>query len=844
MSDTLQLLLSRLPGYFQDSEQSVSRDSALNPYTDHQLVEGVVIDCWAGLHLYLVRTALRVPVLATELVDTGVSSLGAVRDAMFPVGTRVLLCRTHMSQPHLLLGAIPAQVGDHLLNRPISLTGEDIDQEGPHRLALKLASAKEMFNFNATRPMDTLPGDWGVFNSLGAGFHLGAAVATLRASELAALEFFYYDHLARLMAHNLRITTAVREEWSGDDDGEHGDLVRHAHFPWEAKGFLFPDGAFAVDRAEKKVTPPPDDQRPIYRLHQWRGFLGDAERVIVTAPGPGHPDTASTTKPGHTLALSETTRHANGLLEFRSLKGVYLSKEAWIPFPEQIHEPDDPQGDTPENYKASGTTGTGKEHDKSELALPLEQLVLSTLEHLAHVHNHYGLDALRKHEKDWHIEPSTEPLDRLPFGPSADLIHADLPQPYQLDIDVRPGHSHRFYRSRAFFGLMEDGSVVLEDAWGSQVIMSRGVIKITAPLDVRILPGRDLTVMAPNDVVLRAGGDADLTAGQGSVRVKAQENFHVLAGNDRDAAGKTISPRGGILLESRSSQGQDFSAAGEAAHSAGVIIRSAGQVTTYARNIYLESDNGITLDAHDGKGDVHVYCHDLLTTHDTNGEAITLYGTNPRTRPRPSAVEVHSASEVMFGQRGSFTVWAGTSLLPNGSLTVKGAVIARDMGTRSGELGQWRSDTAKSIDDAVAVSTNALAAASAMQAAPVASERSHAPDGPGTEQVRDEVGFSLRVDAEYGPALVLDEARWQQYRREFGLDGDVWAEPEVWNAKDQVTMPYPGVAAWRSDSGFITQGACQHWDATTGLDNPQPPDSNTVSQPVKGGMDKKYLVPK
>jgi hypothetical protein len=204
------------------------------------LFPAVVIDSFQYVHFYKVMTTNDGIVNAVALNNgTNFSPLGYREHGMYIPGTRVLCLRFNVGGQVYILGPLPGEVpiGKQNFAEWIQqASGCTFLDELVHSYPAFIQPQGQIQNFNASRPVDSFPGELGWTNTLGMSLHMGLTSMHMRASDIAGLWFFYLDHQVRLAAHNYQLWTAGREEESYNDEGEHNDVTRYALYPWEAVG--------------------------------------------------------------------------------------------------------------------------------------------------------------------------------------------------------------------------------------------------------------------------------------------------------------------------------------------------------------------------------------------------------------------------------------------------------------------------------------------------------------------------------------------------------------------------------------------------------------------------------
>ena len=599
--------------------------------------------------------------------------------AAYPPHTQVV-CYRPVGAPYcFILGAIPNWITSAKFNKVpswvvmASQSGFGFDPIHSERIK-RLQGNQGDINFSAGRPCDELPGDYGHVNEFGAGYGIGRMMTWLRASHFCGVEAHWIDNLLRLTGYNLEQLTAASERRMFDDEGEWNDVDRWSPYPWESRGVASSsddftekgDGEWNQAGSPRAGREPQfEDQMGIWRVQRFRGYLGDLERTIVALPDP------QKFSEGPERMINKTTMHGlldvgyttDGRYHIRSARGISLEKTVTIPVPKELIAPDDPLGDNATNYKAAGAYGNGEEHTKSDVTLDDDQpglRALMRLERHSLLHTFYDNLGFFRHENDWHLPNEEETLTET--GLSHGLYQGEddvtdgefwmpLPKSVQKSVDHR-GNA-RFFVGRAAIEIEEDGSVNVEDAYGSQVRLEGGNAFVTARNDVIMQPGRNFTVLAPNDIIMRAGHSVDISGSKGDVRIKAEGNL-MMAANTK-----------GVLIEAKDVGGApDWSELGENIESRGVLIKALhSSVISMSKDTYIRAgvrsedsaDGELHIDAGGGLGMAYVHGGTITNRALTKAEFIVgSTGDSDATasmdlRPQALVVGGRSLQNVSFG---------------------------------------------------------------------------------------------------------------------------------------------------------------------------------------------------
>jgi len=847
-------------------------DSAQNFERSDRLIRvGIIVDVINYYHNYLVSFSGD-PAEQCVLGSAITGGASVTPHSIPQIGSFVIVV-THQafSVPTIIsvvpqeITALSAQKSDWILQH----SGSTAKDDQPHKLAIEKRANSRVFS--AQRPYDTYQGEWGYTNPLGMAIHMSLGLLMARASDICGLWMFQADNHMRMAAYSYSFWSALHESVELEDEGENILIRKSSPYPWEMRGLKAPGtwvdesqkgSGFAEDGTDplwdtnataNRLEPIEVDQVGIPRITEIGGYPGDLERTVVSCPPQDFEGPETLSNPTNHTGLADRHQYVNGLYSIRTAKGLRLEKYGHIPVPKQLKTPEDPSGDTQEEgfvgevpYKFAGQYGDGDDHDLTEFDGP--NAIAQLYDRMAWEHNKLGMQVLRRHTGDWHI-PNESDLDTFSGGEAidpdlftpSDRAVRDLPKFVSLQVDHRPNSSHKYFLSRSVIELLDDGSILLEDGYGSQIIMSGGNITLSCSGDVNLQPGRSLNVLAPKDANIRAGESLDLTSSNGDVRVKAERNLHMLGGN---------SGEGGILLESRSTElTQDFAnKQGTDVQSSGIIMKAENSgILSYAGTHYIRSLNAgsIYLDADDRTGQVYIGGKGLSA--DIQDEIHFRFNTE-------TGGTSFSRNQIIFGDN-STSVSVGGSLIVGGNGSFGSSVTA--LSTVKAQSVSANSVVGKSVSDGVdtagvqasdrqnintSISRLLTAVNADTKEVRLLLKETNGPQGEtkyGDTNVLKSFGFSLRNDDQYG--VVFEEGdffefRWQQMFNSFGNSTETWSEPIV-NSPDNVpTLPYPGHNTW-TGATIYSSFETKYWDNSEG----EQPDLTQYDAAEGGAIELKVL---
>lgn len=774
---------------------------------------GLIIASFPFLRSYYVQLhGEQIPRTCVSLTTTSLDVFGMRESAALTPLTPVLVYVPTHSELGWIVGTLPGHSympAEYRTDMWI-VAGRAGFQFDPAFNAVVKQLNNGLVNASNWRNVDELPGDWSISDILGSGIYAGQGLVTLRGSDLSRLDLFHMDDLVRLFAYNMEHFGAGYERLLFDDHGEISDLEMWTPFPHEASGIAvdrtllgLKSGGFAFNASSLNGGQEPVEAQAegIWRLRRFRGFLGDLEHVIASCPHVAGRRTllAGVSNPANRdIGLFESVVGPDGTFLLRSAKQIFLSKDVLIPVPIRLRTAIDPEGDggSSDDYTAAGESGDRRDFPLADATKPgCRATQLNDV--FTHATNQ-AVATLDKHKKDWLVEqPGEIPL----LDSRTDNSYQSMESVFALDSPIATSQAvdHRFeiqlHRGRSIVALCDDGSIVTECAYGSQIRQGGGNIELTCPGDIILRPGRNLIVMSPHDAVIRAGNSVDVTAGQRDVRLKAERNVQVLAGN---------SGEGGILLESRST-GDTFNLVdqiGEDVTLGGVAIRCRdSSFVALTDHTYIKSaGRDIVLDSADeGRS--------LILT----GASVTASVRDALTVIAGGALNNTSATRALhvLGANGSVLAgpiqFVGQVVSLNGGLTVDGSIFAT--GSVAGQsVGQAdiSAETRQSLETAksrIAATLNDFKSTLGQYASLLYDTET----GFGNGVFATNLAVTLRTDAQYGlegdASFVLWEAPWQRKARA-NSSTKVWHEPAVLSPAGEETYPYPGLVMWQQEARY------------------------------------------
>jgi hypothetical protein len=734
----------------------------------------------------------------------------------------------------LILGAATRPVsayvpGRHILTYP-QLAGLDIESDnaetpnftGKH-LAGKAAVASKrgiIKNLNNSAA-DLTSGDWVVLNYHGNGVGVESFRSWLGSSPMNSLVVYQEDELTRLTGVNFKFQT-MSEDYEDLRVGRTmRSISRKVYFPSDAL-LDNPSQTVEVDgpsyngatkystyrlKDNPHVTPIGEtdalasDYGSSALIHEYRG--SDGTFVLTAANSLTLQKWVGVKLPTEVATAAGTTPidikdFPNASQTFTDGEGVNKT-ENLFPKPdpraaEQILETDAQQLTVLSDPNVGLTLDTAQLGNQSSIkaAVYAGNRVLSTL-------GYQSSKAFRTYSSLWKFGYVPRYLKARGADPQDSADYAD-PSNYDIGMWKRVpknviinlnsyGQCKRLYLGRALITITEEGGITLQDAYGSQIVMSGGNIYLTAEHDVITNAGRNSVTIAGQDAATMAYRNIEGWADGGHMSLGSALETAIVGG---------ASGHGGINIESR--------AVSTAANS-GVFIKSNSRVTTIGHTVEtkavqgglsLVSDKPILFKSSDyevGTGS----SYGMLSS-----EGIYFSGSSDGTAVAAS-LSIHGAYAPSLSVSGhvhgaSFKALTGAAILKNIGISSGAAMRLRDSALKQTFINDYRSNTVKDR-------FNAAYAAKFLQS------------------------YAYGVPTINNDMFALPESEWQRrvaWQNTDAASGATLRTSSVWKTntlrinpiamRGDVTftdttyavgsLPYPGYNVW-SGGGFVAQDGLQ-----------------------------------
>jgi hypothetical protein len=824
----------------------LDRWSAASNPNPGEIKKGTVVLSVPFLHAYLVKAGDREPLLLCTAAASGASQPIGVRSGdVIHTGSSVLVYHSPSDYLGYILSTIP-EPALYLPDQVQQGSRSSIRKDPAYRAIVDSSTGGLGITPQISgRPLDSRQGEHVMLAESGIGLFIDSFQAFLRVNEICGLFLNYFDNYTKLAGANLDLLSYATHRQDRLDEGELSGFSGHIIYPHEAAGVYdrrtngFQQHGTEIVQlddsfAGAELEPQHCDQSPIYRIQEYTGYLGHGYKRFVVKPA----KTSGTRRmsdagESQDVGLFMESLSLDGAYGIRSAKSIMLSKHPSVPVPTRKRDSGDHQGDTAvraddENrYAFSGIQEDAVVHKAQEWkAAPDDnygglQWVADTDGREAHFFNWKSVFPFAYHEKDFELpeDGQEESLAGVQYVTGTYQQSYVAPQPVELDVDERYGKTF-FYKLASHLHFTDDGGIILSDGYGSRIVMSGGQIRTESSGDTIFMSAARIVSMG-KDVITRAESNVDISAANQDVRIKAERNMQMLAGN---------SGSGGMLFESKGTGlFHDYAnKLGNEVNATGITFLSkGGGVNLVGKQLYLRSGvdergaagtGDIVLDSARGFSDIQYYgrTHSFFAAQ---GFSI-FHGLSGDDSKTPTGFTYFSAGGSILA--GSVSIEKSV-IIRDGSLWTSGSVISGGdiqttgrMGCRNGAQGLG--DTSKTNLNSLITETKTSAEKSAETNKQIGRDAFsgflssyYAAGRIGFSTLLDnQLGFSFRDTSlreessgtyGYSPGgFKLLETRWQQLDRlgATSTPRQPWNEPTVMY-QGQEQQPWPGLLNWSNN---------------------------------------------
>lgn len=782
---------------------------ALSPGTRRlEVYTGIVSDVCPHLNSYRVSLPMGMVSVCTILDHTG----GMVQTVpVYAAGDRVLVLKAPDVVEGVILGRLPecSEMGGWA-PRDFLVQSDQLRMDAFQKSFL--AQDREEF-FESPDWSDGTPvhrlgvGEFYVGSAFGPSLFADESLAGLFLNDATGVWAFRDNSLLRVAGLNYQHLTSGSYGEQMNDNGECSGFSGQCMHSHEMLGYSQKPTSEIVetrDDIEKSevpefyIEPVEPEARPAFRSMQICGWLGQGIQQRMEAPADTSTPLTYTTPSPEQSGLSSIVQHADGFVGVESAKGISLVKRSVVPSVQQIAPSNDAhtkEGIDFDHKKWEDLSG--EPEYSAETTSRLMQSAMGVDDYRTYTLNYKPYLGMLAHEKEWSVseesDAEVEPskleslLSRMKNGP---LMQPPEENRYTRTVD---GTRQDYYAVEAGLHMLPDGGVVLHDGYGAEIRMSGGQITLSAPGGIWLRSGKDVQVWAGGDLNLKSRKCVDLTATDGSVRLKAEKHLEILGGN---------SGSGGVVIESKGQGGFDFEPGGENIQVGGVVIRSEGDTALFSKNLYAKAEDGsIMLDANRG-----MVCSASQHKIDYVSRSSALnFGDFENQKVEKSYVYTGDTAVFPGGLHCNGTAVIQQSLLVDGAImggqhistkqAVNNPMVAPITGRAEFQFDRNIADSRTYIEDTSVETQTSIRTGNVEQTYYVEKK-------PGNEEVVERASFSFRTDADLG----LQD--WYVYADRWQLQADgasKWSEKKVETRSKDGHYPYPGKKYIVDTPCFVTQ---------------------------------------
>lgn len=609
-----------------DPTGTSARRAMARPGLSGSICEGIVIHSRVAAYDCLCKVGSSQVVCTMLSRNSSYAAFGASDCSLPPEGSHVIIWRRRGdASVGWIIGVIDMGSYLDMNNQEVVITSrscyefEDISAYWDNTAYNILEEDKDALTVWAScnRPADVLPGETSVKNENNCGYDIDSySMAVTGGNSFIRIDRL--DDEIRMRSTGFTKWTSQEAVSEFDDGGYISAEGRNYSYQGEWLGGTGDTG--------QKVEKPSElsNREPRPRTRWWRGFLGNLFSWFVVRPR------KEKYLNDHGLASVHVSQAGNVMA--RAAGGISLERYDEIPVPTRVREPWDPKGD--------------KEIEVTHTALkPFELedphaigLVKSSKMAWEQKTAYQRFDELKK---DFHVSQESETAvpkddDEDPFGSA------------ELKLSKYDGR-----KAGVFIG--EDGSVIIRDAWGSEIVMVGGNITINTPGNVLTTANRSVVSIAGEGVVARGRKAAEMSADDGNVRVHASQTVEIAGGTDEKP--------GGVLIESIGETmgvmaGEEE---GDMAFIGGVVIKAEKSgVALSAKNTYVTAQKNIMISAGDEEdsrnGNVFIAGENTVLTADKTAAMVV----------EANACLISHKSALLVSDEGSAVVAGHSATILNG----------------------------------------------------------------------------------------------------------------------------------------------------------------------------------
>ena len=601
-----------------------------------QMVKGVVTRSGAGSYDCEVTVFNGFDLVCNVLVPVGSNTFGYTTSAMPLEGQHVLVLVSDLTaRKGYILGVIPAADTNLIKGtgtRGNPLHGKRILPDAKVGLEKTAAYSTPMrerqyaafLNANSQRYVDVIPGEYVLANENDCGLSLGMFSASIMGG-MSYVKASRLDSSVRIVSKNFQQYSSSGYKHVFNDNGYITEETKVSVYQGERLGISTLYGqAFKEDgdesKGEYKYQNKVSRQTAKARLKSYVGFLGGLVDKFLLKPDPDY-DTLSQNDQPRDSGISQVNVDGAGTLRVRSAGGLYFERYDRIPVPTRTREPWDPEGDR--DVTPTPIEPFEWDEDSRVRGLQLADALAWEYGQSYRRFDDFKKDFYTPEEGD--LKDPESKWDDIDGSKSADLSKNNLK------------------RCGVYMGV--DGSIIIRDNWGSEIVMAGGDVTITARNDIKVTSPKGIAVIGKN-VALDAASGIDMAAKD--IMMAADKNLHTVAD--------------GILLESKS-EGLTWAEPGKGSDtvSSGITLKSAkSSVVVSSKMVHMNAETSLDLitgrENNEREGTIKVSTHNMIV----RGDSLNVF--TPKTGIMVGSGIMTYADSVQFITQSGMSAFQGKNM--------------------------------------------------------------------------------------------------------------------------------------------------------------------------------------
>jgi len=575
------------------------------------IIQGEVLMVYPGLGVYLVLPKhgdATGELIVCCNVQGSIGRSGVQGGFIYEAGDDVLVAKHRgayrmelgtrgLSQIGYILCAAPPNFMASAQGYPgANIHGESLDYFN-QTVTNAFASTKQLMStmrdLSYGSPNDVFGGDFVQYSPLHCFLTVCATKTSMGASPMALIEAFGFHDKVRITARNLEERGIAVEAGREPDEAEMLYYDRRAMSEREGMGAVGDSKPFTGEDGEYDLAE--EDQLGVFRHTRIGGPTADG--VVDALLAPVEEDEVHTVSGDAPVGKVSVRQTYDGRHETRAAGGIDHVKSVYIPVPEQTKpldkdaanefEPEKPYAETYKEEQEEDFYPFAATLENEEFDADTENFRNSRTKARPDYFRVMTREQLAEQYPDLEVEDAPRKLEAI----DAEEPYYDEP-PHIEEEDPVTEMKRRLYALESLIRQQDDGTVVISDGHGSEIRMYRGRITISAAADLELRPGRDCIELVPRRKVITAGEEVQLSSNEGKVRIKAETDLDMLAGNGG---------RGRVLVENRADSGVQEEGE-EEPDPGGIVVRSKKDLRMVGADLYLglappeqePSDNGLS----------------------------------------------------------------------------------------------------------------------------------------------------------------------------------------------------------------------------------------------------------